>query len=526
MARNENGATRSPPPTVSTTGPVRKAPVTRREFFDAISRQDFVTFVRRVFNTVAPAHPYLHNWHVDLVCDDCVRVVAGDVRRLIINLPPRMLKSIIASVALPAWILGRNPTARIICASYAADLAAKHASDFRSVVESAWYRDVFPQAWIDPRINSIEEVATTAGGYRLATSVGGTLTGRGADYIIIDDPLKAEDAHSEAKRETANRWATSTVLTRLDDKARGAIILAMHRLHPDDLAGHLLGKGGWSHRSLSAIAESDESFVLRNGRIVGRRSGDPLHASREGLGLLAEARREIGSHNFEAQYQQNPLSLEGGIIKWSWFRSYARPPERNEGTRVVQSWDTAFTDKKTSDYSACTTWLQSGIDHYLLDVFRQRASYPELKKIVVEHAARYEADAVLIENKASGISLIQDLSAAGKVSPIAYDPVSDKLSRMHAQSARIESGNVWLPQEADWLDAFRMELVQFPRGRHDDQIDSTSQYLAWAADNGVAIGEASVNYSRAAIALGLDQYVQAKSRGEDVSGFVFGLPRF
>lgn len=186
--------------------------------FEALLRSDFRAFLQKVFATLSPGQTYVRSWHLDAIAFRLEQVRLGRLRRLIVNMPPRTLKSIAASVAFPAFVLGQDPTRRIICVSYSADLAKKHANDFRAVLETPWYRSVFPQTRIGPFKNSETEIELSARGFRLATSVGGTLTGRGGDLIVIDDPLKPADAFSEAKRSAANQWFTNTLLSRLDDK--------------------------------------------------------------------------------------------------------------------------------------------------------------------------------------------------------------------------------------------------------------------------------------------------------------------
>src|SRR5882724_8656758 len=200
-----------------------------RDTYNALLRRDLLAFTEKCYETVSPGQPYLDNWHIAVMCWHLQEVVAGRITRLIITLPPRSLKSIGCSVALPAWALGQNPHCRIICASYSNDLSVKHARDFRAVVNSCWYRRAFRNVRIDPRKDTELEVAMTKGGYRLATSVGGTLTGRGCNLAIIDDPLKASDAMSEAKREFVNQWFANTLFSRLDNKAEDAIIVVTQR---------------------------------------------------------------------------------------------------------------------------------------------------------------------------------------------------------------------------------------------------------------------------------------------------------
>ena len=221
-------------------------------------------------------------------------MAAGEIKRLIILMPPRNLKSICASVALPAWLLGRDPTRQIICVSYSADLAAKHARDCRAVMMAPWYQSVFPSTRIDPAKSAETEFMTTQRGFRLATSTGGTLTGRGGDILIIDDPMKPADAQSDARRLDCQQWYSNTLLSRLDDKVNGAIVLVMQRLHIDDLAGYLMEQEGWEVLSLPAIAEVEQVVPIGPGKVHYRRVGDVLHPEREPLAGAGAAQSRDG----------------------------------------------------------------------------------------------------------------------------------------------------------------------------------------------------------------------------------------
>jgi predicted phage terminase large subunit-like protein len=451
-----------------------------RELLTLALRQDLPSFIHRCFQTVAPGQRYLTSWHIELIADRLERCRRRQTKRLIVCLPPRHLKSLCASVAFPAWLLGHDPGYRIICASYGQELAAKHARDCRAVLDSGWYRQAFPETRPDPAKSSELEFATTRRGFRLTSSVGGTLTGRGGNMLIVDDPLKAADAMSEAKRTTANDWFRATLYSRLDNKSEDVILVVTQRLHVEDLVGYLLGTGErWEMVNLPAIAIQAERFVLADGTIVGRRPGEALHPAREPLAALQAIRHALGSYDFSAQYQQEPLPLDGQVIKWAWFRHYEMPPTRGSGDLIVQSWDTASKAEEIHDWSVGTIWLRRGQEHYLLEVVRVRLDYPALKRRIVAEAQRWRPDAVLIEDKGSGTALLQDLRAEGRVHPIAVQAEADKVTRMYAQTAKLEAGQVLLPRTAPWLDDLQAELLQFPRGRHDDQVDSLSQYLAW-----------------------------------------------
>lgn len=454
----------------------------RQAILDALLRRHFAFFLRKVFETVASGDVLNWNWHLDAIAWQLERVQGGELNRLIVTIPPRHLKSITISVAWVAFMLGHRPDLRVVCVSYSQELAQKHARDCRVVMSAEWYRRVFPGTVLSRSRNAEHDFETTARGGRFSTSVGGTLTGRGGDIIIIDDPMKPDDALSETVRTGVLEWYSTTLISRLNDKTSGAIILVMQRLHEDDLAGHLLETGSWEHLSLPAIAETDQVAPTGPDRLFRRTAGEPLHPDREPLALLEETRRTVGSMVFSAQYQQAPVPAEGNLVERRWLRRYQSRPAQRPGVRVVQSWDTATKDGVMNDWSVCLTALVRGREVYLVDVFRDRLSFPALRKKVVAQARHHGASVLLIEDAASGAQLIQQLRAdspSGVPRPIARRPEGDKLTRMAAQTSRIEAGELLLPEEAPWLGLFERELLAFPAGRHDDQVDALSQLLAW-----------------------------------------------
>jgi predicted phage terminase large subunit-like protein len=449
--------------------------------YEALLRADFAGFAERAFHELYPQTDFASNWHYRVIAAKPMAVYQGKIRRLVVNVPPRHLKSHLASVSFPAWCLGHNPSTQILCVSYAQDLADKLSRDCRRIVTSDWYQRLFP-ARLAPRHQAVAEFETTQQGSRVATSVGGVLTGRGADLIVIDDPLKPEEALSQAQRRAANEWFDHTLYSRLNDKQKGAIVLIMHRLHEDDLVGHVLAQEDWEIVRFPAIAEEDERYLidtLAGQRVFTRRRGEALHPEREPLPMLEQIRKTIGEYNFAGQYQQAPAPLGGGLVKTAWLRHYAPDELPAKFERIVQSWDTANKATELSDFSVCTTWGISGKDLYLIDVLRRRMEYPELKRAVRDQHALFRPSVVLIEDKASGTQLIQELVADGLYAVTRYQPQSDKIMRMHAQTAMIENGFVHLPKAAPWLAAYQHEITTFPNGRHDDQVDSTAQMLDW-----------------------------------------------
>jgi len=401
--------------------------------------------------------------------NNAVRVIDAFVDLL----DPRSLKSIAASVALPAWLLGHDPSCRIITVSYSEDLARKHARDCRIVIESDWYSSTFPATRLSRRKNTETEITTTHHGFRLATSIGGTLTGRGGNVLIIDDPIKPTDAESEPERRKVNDWYDKTLFSRLDNKEAGAVIVVMQRLHEDDLTGYLMEKGEFDVLALPAIAIEEQSLPIGQGRFHLRSPGEPLHPAREGLATLESIKTSVGSRVFEGQYQQSPVPAEGNLFKASWLRRYAGDPGRGNFSNVVQSWDTA-----TKVHN-----LGHSEEHLLLARRAPRSlGISRLAADCKGHAERHQINTVLIEDANSGAALVQSLRQETRLNIIAIKVTLDKATRAAQQSAALEAGRVLLPEAAPWLVELERELLAFPNGRHDDQIDSMMQFLRWAAE--------------------------------------------
>jgi predicted phage terminase large subunit-like protein len=380
-----------------------------------------------------------------------------------------------------AWLLGHNPSEQVICASYAQELADKHAMDCRTLMMSDFYRKLFPIRLSTQR-SAVADFLTTQRGYRLSSSKGGALTGRGANFIIIDDLLKPDEAMSDNARQAANDWFGHTLYSRLNNKQTGCIIVIMQRLHEDDLVGYIQRLEPWHVLSFPAIAEQDEVYQIETPfglRKVGRRAGEALHPEREPLELLGQLRMRLGEYVFAGQYQQAPAPLGGGLVKSEWLKTYTESNMPEAWDLIFQSWDTANKATELSDHSACTTWGVKGKNLYLLNVLRKRLEYPELRRAVREQALSFGARTIVIEDKASGTQLIQDLIADGVHGVNRYSPKMDKIMRMHSVTSTMENGFVHLPEMCHWRAEYLHELVTFPNGRFDDQADSTSQALDW-----------------------------------------------
>jgi predicted phage terminase large subunit-like protein len=406
-------------------------------------------------------------------------VAEGKIQRLIINVPPRSAKSLLGSVCLPAWILGHNPGKRIICASYSTELATKHARDCRLLMAHPSYGFIFPNVHFGDK-NTETEMTTTELGYRLAASTGSTLTGRGGDPLILDDILKPQDAMSKSARDSTWEWFGTTAGSRLDNKAVGAIVVIEQRTHVSDISGRLLEQGGYHHVCVPAIAEEPQTLEIGFGRLANRWPGHVLDPVREPAEVLQRLKRELGTSNFEAQYQQRPVPLEGAIVKREWFGRYMVSPNIHPHDRVFISWDCAMKDREINDYSVgIVSVLKADGRMYVLDVIRERYEFPDLRRRVINEALKYRGCTTLVEDAGSGTSLIQELRRQPGITVIGRRPEGEKAVRLMAVCPHVEAKRVWLPIEAPWLPEFERELMAFPASAHDDQVDAFAQLLAY-----------------------------------------------
>jgi predicted phage terminase large subunit-like protein len=330
---------------------------------------------------------------------------------------------------------------------------------------------------------------TAKNGSRRAVSVEGGVTGLGADIIIVDDLLKAADANSPTERQKAQDFYVNTLISRLNDKNTGRIIVVQQRLHEDDLAGYLIAKGGFKHLNLPAIAETAQTYDLGVYGVKARETGELLFEARESQAILDQVRAEMGRGAFAAQYQQNPQASDDQIIRWDKLHFYQGDVPRNECIYLVQSWDTATSDAPTANFSVCTTWGHHQGVWKLLDVYRERLNFTDLVSKAVALRDKWRPDRVLIEDASSGRALLQTLrsekyrgaSSPASVVVTSMTPSLSKETRLSAGALLLEDGRVQLPIDAPWLEVLRRELLAFPGGKLDDQVDSVSQFLKYAA---------------------------------------------
>ena len=442
-------------------------------------------FTKASWGTIEPGVEFKNNWHIDAISDHLQAVVEGDIKRLIINVPPRHMKSISVAVALPAWTWASRPSKKFLFASYAASLSIRDSVKCRRLIDSPWYKAHFGDKFkLTDDQNAKQRFENDKTGFRISTSVGGALTGDGGDIICIDDPHNSIEADSSKVREGVLDWWDQAMQTRLNDPKTGAFVIIMQRLHEQDLTGHILAnqlKGEWDHLMLPARYEVGAPNPMRSslGFTDPRtEEGELLWPDRMDEKTLTNLERSLGSYAAAGQLQQRPSPKGGGILKASWWVPWEKE-ELPEVSYVIQSWDTAFETKESSSYSARTTWGVFKKDGYdcliVLEAWYDKVNYPELRKLAQEAYDDWEPDAVLIEAKASGQSLLADLRMAG-VPVLAYSPDRDKVARAHASSALLEDGRIYYPKRK-WAEDLISICAAFPAAKNDDLVDTATQ--AW-----------------------------------------------
>ena len=442
--------------------------------------------------------------HLALLNKALLNVHTGKIKRLIVTMPPRHGKSMMTSTYFPAWFLGMNPMKQVILCSYEAQFASTFGGKARDIMErlgppvfgvqvdessaarSRWQVGKLGQAHKQNRgRRGWYEFTDSTSGVMETAGAGGPITGKGADLLIVDDPVKnAEDANSETIRERQWDWWQSTAYSRLEPG--GAAIVIQTRWHEDDLTGRILelakqGREKWIVLNLPALAEADDP--------LGRKIGEALWPERYDTTRLKEIEEVAGPYWWSALYQQRPTPLEGAILKRAWMQKRYIRETLPQMERIIQSVDTAVKIGQENDYSVIATWGTNGVDYYLLDVWRSKAEFPELKRMVAQKFYQYEPSGVYVEDASSGQAIIQEFARESMIPVIAVPPVGKKEARLHAVSGLFAAGKVYLPATAPWLAEWINEHLRFPNAAHDDQVDTTSMGLAELAYRNVPIME-------------------------------------
>ena len=435
-----------------------------------LSHDNYLNFVQEMWSA------FIHGKHHEIMAEAFEKVARGEIKRLIINMPPRHTKSEFASYLLPAWFLGRSPNKKIIQTAHTAELAVGFGRKVRNLVNSKDYKKIFPDISLQADSKAAGRWNTNKGGEYFAIGVGGAVTGKGADLLIIDDPHSEQEGAS-GDVNVFNRtyeWYTSGPRQRL--QPNGAIVVVMTRWHQRDLTGQVIDasikRGGadqWEVIELPAIMPS----------------GNPLWEEFWSLTELEALRAELPNSKWQAQYQQDPTAEESALVKREWWKTWEgrNPPDCEF---IIQSWDTAFMKNQRADYSACTTWgvfykeNDEGMlapNVILLDAYKDRLEFPELKVKAMDKYKEFKPDAFIVEAKAAGMPLIFELRAIG-IPVQEYTPSrgNDKISRVNAVSDLFSSGVVWCP-ETRWAEEVVEEFAGFPNMEHDDLVDSSTQAL-------------------------------------------------
>lgn len=446
--------------------------------------QSLSHFIRSAWDVLEPGKEYLHNWHIDLISEYLEAVTLGQITRLIINEPPRYMKSIQVTVCFPVWTWLRKPSKRIINASYAHSLAQKHSIDRRAIIESQWFKTAWAKKFqLRSDQNTKSDIQNNHRGEMLATSVGGASTGRGGDILIADDPHDPKRAASEVERETAITWFDKTFMRRLDDKINGAVIVVMQRLHEKDLTGHLLKHPGWTHVKIPAEAPTRHTVVFplsRKEKV--REEGDILWPERENKAALEQAKVSLQG-DYSGQMQQDPVASTGGFFPRSWWERYEQLPAKYDRKLLVL--DCAEKPGVSNDWSVWSVVLETPTGLYWKDVIRKKVGFPDLEQTTLDLVAAEKPDAIVIEDKSAGVQLIQNLQAKTTLPIEPFAPGRDsKLIRASAAQPTVRARNCWLPKNGEWVEIFLSEHEKFPNSEHDDQVDTTSMAVLWLRENG------------------------------------------
>ena len=472
-----------------------------------LAERRFYEFVLQAWHVVEPATPFIEGFHIGAIIEHLEAVSRGQIRNLLINVPPRHMKSLLVSVFWPAWEWLRNPHLRYLYSSYGASLSIRDSVKCRRLIESPWYQSRWADRFaLTTDQNTKGRFDNNRTGYRLSTSVGGAVTGEGGDRIVCDDPHNVQDAESDSIRTATLEWWDVAMSTRQNDPKTTAMVIVMQRCHQRDLAGHLLEKGNWEHLCLPAEYEGSTRTTSIGWRDPRRQHGELLWPERFGQNEITELKINLGSYAAAGQLQQRPSPAGGGIFKRHWFR-YFQPRGANlppvlvrmpDGSQVsipavelprqveetIQSWDCSFKDLDTSDYVVGQVWGRIGARFLLGDQIRERLDCPGTVKAVRGMREKWQGTmAILIEDKANGSAVIQMLShEIPGILPV--NPGGGKIARAQAISPLVEAGNIYLPHPdfAPWVNDFIEECVQFPNGAHDDQVDAMTQaLLRWHA---------------------------------------------
>jgi predicted phage terminase large subunit-like protein len=465
----------------------------------ALGRARLSEFLKEGWHVFHPTTPLIWGWHLDAICDHLEAVSRRDIDRLVINCPPGLAKSLGTAVYWPSWVWLDEPGHQWLFVTHSMKLTLRDAVRARELISSSWYQHTFEPDWAFKDDQGLKSYySNTAQGARISVSVGSGTTGLRGDTIVIDDPLDADDRFSRSAREAVIEYYDGTLKSRFNNQATGAIVLIMQRLHDEDLAGHLLKQGGWTHLNLLNEYEPDKVFTTPIGwRDPRSEPGELLFPQVLSEKVTAELKRN--PEIYSTQYQQSPIAGEGNIWERTWWKFWVRgklSQEQHESgryvflpekfDRLVQSWDMTFGSKrKGASYVTGQVWGVKGAKAYLLDQIRDRMDYVEMKEAIREMSSRWpQAHIKLLEAKALGPAIKADLdqTLGGFID---VNPRDDKVARASAVSELLVGGDIAVPDpsKVDWVPAFLHECTLFPNAANDDQVDTTSQFLNYHKQN-------------------------------------------
>ncbi len=446
-----------------------------------LADRHFFEYFKSVWPIIEPDKDLNENWHQELIAEYLTACHLGQIKKLIINIPPRYLKSNLVTVTFPTWVWTKTPGERFMFASYASSLSNKHSNDRRAIITSEWYTKRWNNFTV--KKDSTEEFTNDARGHFLATTMQGKATGLGGNYLIIDDPHDANRAHSDVIRQNDIDAFDVKFTSRLDNPETGVIIIIMQRLHDRDLSGHLLAQEkGYTHLKVPATCEKKNIITFPvSGKIKLRNVGDILHPSRHNSEQLEEKKIDMGSFNFAGQFQQNPAPREGGILKRAYWMRYNKVPL--EFDSVMDSWDCTFKDLTTSDFVCGEVWGIIGVNKYLLHITKKKMGFIATLKAILKHREMFpQIRKTLVEDKANG-SAVLEVMKQKITGMIPFEPgVLSKTERAIACEPQLESGNVYLPVKdlATFdVDDFIDLCAAFPNAAYDDVVDSMTQILIY-----------------------------------------------
>lgn len=467
----------------------------KKEKSRRLARKSLYHFTRFMWDVIEPETPYIDGWHIKSICDHLESVTEFEIKRLMINISPRHTKSILACVMWPAWVWGKYPNRSFIFGSHSLSLAQRDSIKTRQLIESDKYKSVFKPDWeLREDQNTLTQFTNTKGGSRRAASVGSTITGSGASYLLTDDPHDVGEIYSELHRERVKFWFDKTLSTRVDHPEYHAKVVIMQRLHEDDLAGHLLKRGDYDTLILPAEYNPDQEIVSKTKldfKDPRTTPGELLWPEFWTKASLQELKKILGE-DAEAQINQTPKAQDGGLFKTHDWKTYHAFPSDIQSIGLFM--DCAQKPGISNDYSVFAVWAKTQSGYYLLDLMREKTDAPLLEALTLDMAQRWKPDFLLIEDKSAGSSLIQYLRRETTLPVLAYEPGKrDKIVRATAAVPTIRAGKCFLPKEikgtengeaVNLIDIFIKEHETFPRAKHDDLVDTTSMMVEYFNKHG------------------------------------------